>query len=87
MRLLIPLETEDFAVRRKRELLSDLRLLDAAIASLLDDVRSTRMEAGGLASYQELPSPMISAKMAALELGRSELINQRNVVLQELASL
>jgi hypothetical protein len=87
MRLLVPLEAEDFAVGRKRELLTDLRLLDAAMASLLDDVRATRMEVGGLASYQELPSPMISARMAALELGRSELINQRNGVLRELASL
>jgi hypothetical protein len=77
---------ESFAVRRKRELLSELKHLDLAMASLLDDLRVARMEAG-LVSYQELPTPMKSAKMAALELGRSELIEQRNIVLREHANL
>ena len=86
MRLLIPLETEPYEAKRKRELSLELKNLDLAMASLLDDVRSTRMEAG-LVSYQELASPMMSARVAALELGRSELIRQRNVVLRELASL
>jgi len=79
----VPLE--DFAARRKRELLVEIKHLDLAMASLVADVRSSRMEAG-LVSYQELPSPM-TARMAALELGRSELINQRNVALREYASL
>ena len=86
MRLLVPLEVEDFAVRRKRQLLAEIKNLDSAMASLVDDVRATRMEAG-LATYQDLPSPMMSARAVALELGRSELTNQRNVVLRELASL
>ena len=86
MRLLIPLETEPYEAKRKLELSGELKNLDLAMASLLDDVRATRMEVG-LATYQDLPSPMMSVRVAALELGRSELINQRNVVLRELASL
>jgi len=86
MRFLVPLETERFEVKRERELLAEIKNLDAAMTSLLDDVRLMRMQAG-LAWYAELPSPMMSARVAALELGRSELINQRNTTLRELASL
>lgn len=75
---------EPFEVKRRRELDADRRLLDAAMDSLLDDIRAERM-LSGYATYSECPAA--SAKLAVLELGRSELIEQRNVVLRELASL
>jgi hypothetical protein len=74
---------QPWEVRRKRELSVERTNLDLAMASLLDDLRSTRMEAG-LVSYE---SPVRSPRMDVLELGRSELISQRNSVLRELANL
>ncbi len=75
---------EPFEVKRRRELDADRRLLDAAMDSLLDDIRVERM-LSGYATYSECPAA--SAKLAVLELGRSELIEQRNVVLRELVNL
>jgi hypothetical protein len=84
MRLLIPTETERFEVKRRRQLDAERLRLDAAMESLLADIRIEQMQAG-LVSYQQYP--VTSMKQRVLELGRSELVNQRNVVLRELASL
>jgi hypothetical protein len=84
--LVVPAAIEPFEIRRKRELLGEIKLLDAAMASLLDDLREARMESG-LTWLQELTSPMKSPKFFALELGRNDLVNQRNAVLREYAAL
>jgi hypothetical protein len=51
--------------------------LDAAMESLLLDIRVEQMQAG-LVSYQQYSAT--SLKQRVIELSRSELINQRNIV-------
>ena len=86
MRLLIPIETESYETKRRRELLSELERLDVAMASLRDDLRAAKMRAG-FAWYAEMPSPMKSPQILALELGCNELGRWRNAALQEHAQL
>ncbi len=76
----------EFEVLRRCQLLGDLKLWDAALRSLTDDLRDERMRSG-LASYQELPTAMKSPKMQALQLGLIQLSNWHSQALAEYASL
>jgi hypothetical protein len=86
MRFLVPLETESFESKRRRELLADLKLWDAALASLTVDLGEERRKSG-LAFYVEVPTSMKSPRMQALLSGVCELTRWRNNVLAEYAAL
>jgi hypothetical protein len=86
MRFLVPLETESFEVRRRRELLADLKLWDAALDSLIADLGEQRRKSG-LAFFVELPTSIKAPRMCALQNGLTELAKWRNQTLTELAPL
>jgi hypothetical protein len=86
MRLIVPLQTEPFEVRRKRELLCDLKLWDDTLASLTADLGEERRKSG-LAFYVGMPTSMKSPRMQALLAGVCELSQWRNRVLAEYAAL
>ncbi len=80
----VPLE--DFAVRRRGELLADLKLWDAALRSLTDDLRDERMRSG-LAFYQGMPTSLKGPRMLALQAGLIQLSRWHSEALAEHASL
>ncbi|MGB7283311.1 MAG: hypothetical protein WBE13_13695 [Candidatus Acidiferrum sp.] len=86
MRFLVPLEVEPVEKKRKRELLTDLRLYDAALDSLLADIGEERRNCG-LGFYLQMPNTMKSPKMQALQSGLIQLGQWRNQTLAELAPL
>ena len=86
MRLLIPLETESYEAKRKRELFADLKLWDAALDSLVGELRDERT-ASGLTFYQEMPTSLKSPRMLALQAGLNQLARWHSDALKEYANL
>ena len=80
----VPLE--DFAGRRRRELLADLDLYDAALDSITKDLGEERRKSG-LSVFQEMPTSLKAPRMAALQLGLAQLSHWHSETLRELASL
>lgn len=77
---------ERFEIRRRRELLCDLRLWDATVDSLNADLRDERMKAG-LSVYANMATIMRSPRLLALLAGMCTLSRWRNETLAELAPL
>jgi hypothetical protein len=77
---------ERYEVRRKHELLADLKLWDAALDSIITDLGEERRKSG-LSFYAEMPTSMKSPRMLALQAGCNELSRWRNAALQEHAQL
>jgi hypothetical protein len=84
--LVAPEVVERFEVRRKRELLADLKLWDETLASLTEDLGEERRGAG-LAFYMEMPTSMKSPRMQALQAGLVQLSKWHSDTLAELAPL
>lgn len=84
--LVIPQIEEPWHLRRKRELVTNLRLYDAALESLLADIGEERRNCG-LGFYLHMPTTMKSPKMQALQSGLIQLGQWRNQTLAELAPL
>lgn len=84
---LITLKIEEpFERRRKRELLAEIKRLDAALASLHGDIGEERRKSG-LSVNSAMPTSLRSPKMQALMLGLTELSRMHSAALEEYATL
>jgi len=92
MRLLVPLETEDFAVRRKRDLLVEIENLDTSMNVLGEKFRafaasnSIKHNPGALL-LKEMGLPDPHPELTALEAERESLLKRWHATLAEYASL
>jgi hypothetical protein len=82
----VPVETEPFHIRRKRELLCDLKFYDGGLASLHDAIGEARRESG-LTIQTYLPTSAMGPRMRALMSGLNELSKWHSAALAELAPL
>jgi hypothetical protein len=85
MRLLIPIETEPWEVKRKRVLRKEIDDLWSAIISVQADIGQEKMRSG-LCAEAGMPTPR-SPKMDALHLGLNELSRLHSAALAEHANL
>src|SRR6267142_5270194 len=76
---------EPFEVRKRRELLADLQLYDAALDSITKDLGEERTKCG-LAFYQEMPAARKSPRMLALQAGLIQLSRWHSETLREYAA-
>lgn len=81
------LPTEPFEVRRRRELLADLKLYDDGLASLTDEIRKERTESGGYFIQAELSTNTISLKLRVLLSGLNQLSRWHSEALAEFSRL
>ena len=77
---------EPFERRRKRELLGEIKRLDAALASITTDLGEERRKSG-LSVNAAMPTSLRSPKMEALHLGLSELGRLHSAALAEYEKL
>ncbi len=77
---------EPFARRRRRELLADLKLYDAALASITSDLGEERRKSG-LSFFEEMPTSLKGPRMLALQLGLTELSRWHSETLRQYAEL
>ncbi len=85
-RTVVPIEIERWEVRRARELREDLRLYDAAIASITADIGKERREAG-LAFFEVIPAALKTPRWLALQSGLNQLSRWHSETLREYAGL
>src|SRR5260370_33464738 len=76
---------EPWEVRRKRELLVEIKNLDLALASITRDLGEERRKSG-LGFYAEMPTSMKSPRRLALQLGLNELPRLHSATLTVLAN-
>ena len=79
-------ETEPFEIRRRRELLADLKLWDAGISSLTDSIRAARMESGYYVQTA-LSTGAMSLRLRTLLSGLNQLSRWHSDTLAALAQL
>jgi hypothetical protein len=82
----IPQEVVPFEVKKRRELLQDLKLWDGGIASITRDLGEERTKCG-LSLFAEMPTSLKSPRMQALQAGINALSHWHSETLREYASL
>ncbi len=80
------IEEPSFEVRRRRELILDLKLWDSSIASITADLGEERRKSG-LCLFEEMPTSLKGPRMLALQAGLIQLSRWHSEALREYAAL
>ena len=78
--------SEPFEVKRRRELLADLNLYDAALDSITKDLGEERRKSG-LSFFEEMPTSLRGPRMLALQAGLNQLSRWHSETLRQYAEL